>query len=158
MHSLILDAKLQTVKNVTLNNFAVLWALLFPNEIKHHFPNVISQRPISTSANLHPIGNRKDSTEHGRHSAGDTLSPPFQSQPSLPSLPTPVLPVPGISFRAFSRYPSLVMSSPFNFSFSVKSRTVQTKSGKKLTNSVEFFIPWGFREDFDLISSVSSVT
>jgi hypothetical protein len=51
-----------------------------------------------------------------------------------------------------------VMSSPFNFSSSMKSRTVQTKSGKKLTNSVEFFIPWGFREDFDLISSVSSVT
>ena len=66
--------------------------------------------------------------------------------------------IPGISFRAFSRYSSAVMTRPSNSSSRTKSRTVQIKSGKKLTNSSESSTSSDREVDFALIRSVSSVT
>lgn len=65
--------------------------------------------------------------------------------------------VPGISFTASSEYSSSVIDAPSIFNSRVKFQTVQTKSGKKLTNSVGSSFSSEV-EDFVLISCVSSVT
>lgn len=67
-------------------------------------------------------------------------------------------PLPCLSLSEFSRYSSAVMVVPSASKSKVKSLSVHTKSGKKLTKSAESSVPFAAGEDFALIRSVSSVT